>query len=147
MGWIARLRSNKRRQHPFFRCQLRACLHILAAALLDQCDADLEQIAHDLVDVAADIADLGEFRRLDLEKRRIGKFRQPSRNLGLAAAGWADHQDIFGQHLFAHRALELQPAPAIAQSHRNGALRVILPNDIAIELGNDFARRKISHFC
>jgi hypothetical protein len=47
-------------------------------------DRDLDQIAHDLLDVAADIADLGEFGRLDLEERRAGELGQPARDLGLA---------------------------------------------------------------
>ena len=46
---------------------------------------DLDEVAHDLLDVAADIADLGELGRLDLEERRLGELRQAARDLGLAA--------------------------------------------------------------
>jgi hypothetical protein len=47
-----------------------------------------------LVDVAADIADLGELGRLDLQERRLRQLGQPAGDLGLAAAGGADHQDV-----------------------------------------------------
>jgi cob(I)alamin adenosyltransferase len=50
---------------------MRARLHVAALALARQRDADFDEIAHDLFDVAADIADLGEFRRLDLQERCI----------------------------------------------------------------------------
>ena len=36
---------------------------------------DVEQIVRDLVDVAADVADLGELGRLDLQERRLGQPR------------------------------------------------------------------------
>ena len=49
-------------------------------------DRDLDEVAGDLLDIAADIADLGELGRLDLEERRLGEPRQPARDLGLAAA-------------------------------------------------------------
>ena len=44
------------------------------AALLFQSHRFLDQVAGDLLDVAADIADLGELGRLDLEE---GGLRQP----------------------------------------------------------------------
>jgi hypothetical protein len=49
---------------------LRTRLHVLALALAHLRDRDLDQITNDLFDVAADIPDLGEFRRLDLDERR-----------------------------------------------------------------------------
>jgi hypothetical protein len=36
-------------------------------------DGDLDQVAHDLLDVAADVADLGELGRLDLDEGRVGQ--------------------------------------------------------------------------
>jgi hypothetical protein len=64
-------------------------------------DGDLDEIAHDLLDIAADIADLGEFGRFDLEERRAGKLGETPRDFGLADAGGSDHQDVFRQHFFA----------------------------------------------
>ncbi len=76
----------------------------------------LDEIADDLLDIAADIADLGEFRRLDFEKRRAGELGQAAGNLGLAAAGRPDHQNVLRQHLLAHRPFEAQAAPAVARA-------------------------------
>jgi hypothetical protein len=70
---------------------------------LDQAIADLDEIADDLLDVAPDIADLGELGRLDLQERRAGELGEAARDLGLAAAGRADHQDVLRHHLLAHR--------------------------------------------
>ena len=138
-------RADQRIERSIFGRLLGARLHVLAAALLDHHDGDLDQIAHDLLDVAADIADLGEFRRFDFQEGRIGETRETPRDFGLAAAGRADHEDVLRQHLFAHLAFELQPAPAVAQRDRDGALCIILPNDIAIEFGNDLAGREVGH--
>ena len=40
---------------------------------------------------------------------------------------------------------QLQPPPAVAQRDRDGALGVGLPDDEAVEFGDDFAGRKITH--
>ena len=124
---------------------LGADLHVLALLLAGQRDADLDQVAHDLLDVAADIADLGELGRLDLDERRAGEPRQPPRNLGLADAGRPDHQDVLRQHLLAQLVVELQAPPAVAQRDRDRALGVGLADDEAVELGDDFAGREVGH--
>ena len=103
-------------------------------------ERDLDQVAHDLLDVAADIADLGELGRLDLDERRLGQAGQPARDLGLADAGRADHQDVLGQHLVAQLGRQLLAAPAVAQRDGDRALGVVLADDVAVELGDDLAR-------
>ena len=120
-------------------------LHVLALLLAGQGDADLDQVAHDLLDVAADIAHLGELGRLDLDERRAGQPRQPPRNLGLADAGRADHQDVLRQHLLAQLVVELLASPAVAQRDGDGALGVGLADDEAVQLGDDFAGREVGH--
>ena len=105
-GW-ARCRTDQRIQHALFSGLLRAGLHVLALALAHLHDRDLDEVADDLLDVAADIADFGEFRGFDLDEGRAGELRQPPRDLGLADAGWPDHQDVLRQHLFAQAAGEL----------------------------------------
>ncbi len=114
----------------------------LRAALAHQRDRDLDQIAHDRFDIAADIADLGELRRLDLEERRVGELGEPPRDLGLAAAGRPDHQDVLRRDLLAQRPLQLLPPPAVAQRDRDGALGVVLADDEPVEFGDDLARGK-----
>ena len=126
-------------------CRFRARQHVLALLFAGLRDRDLDQVAHDLFDVAADIADFGEFGGFDLEKRRAGELRQTPRNLGLADAGRADHQDILRQHFLAQLVVELQPAPAVTQRDRDRALGVVLADDVAVQLGYDFAGRKVGH--
>ncbi len=132
-------------EHTVFGCLLRTGLDILALFLARQCDGDLEQIADDLLDVAADIADFGEFRRFHFEKRRAGELGEAARNLGLADAGRADHQNILRQHFFAQPVVELQPAPAVAKRDRDRAFGIGLADDEAVEFGDDFAGGKVGH--
>ena len=79
--------------------------HLRLARLLDR---DLGQVAHDRVDVLADVAHLGELGRLHLDEGRVGQLRQAARDLGLADAGGADHQDVLGRDLV--RAASRRPA-------------------------------------
>ena len=137
--------ADQRVDHAILGRLLGARLHVLALPLAGLRDRDLDEIAHDLLDVAADIADLGEFGRLDLDERRAREPREPARNLGLADAGRADHQDVLRQHLLAQLVVELQPAPAVAQRDRDRALGVVLADDEAVELGNDFAGGEVGH--
>src|SRR3546814_17015118 len=89
--------------------------HRLAATLLLQPHRFLDQVAGDLLDVAADIADLGELGRLHLHERRVGELRQPPADLGLAAAGRADHQDVLGRHLLPKLVRPAPAAPTVAE--------------------------------
>ena len=72
------------------------------------CDGELGEVADDRLDVAADVADLGELRRLDLDERRLRELREPARDLGLPDAGRPDHDDVLGRDLVA----QLARAPA-----------------------------------
>ncbi len=127
-------------QHPFLGGELGLGRHALAQPLAGHADGDLHEIADDLLDIAADIADLGEFRRLDLEEGRLGQPGQAARDLGLADAGGPDHQDVLGLDLFAQPFGQLLAAPAVAQRNGDGALGLALADDIAVELGDDLAR-------
>src|SRR5208283_1910058 len=104
-------------------------------------DRALGQIANHRLDVAADVADLGVARGLDLDERCLRQPREPSRDFGLADAGRPDHQDILGRDFVAQLGRDILPPPSIAQRDCHCALRVMLPDDIAVELGDDLARR------
>ena len=126
--------ADQRVDHPLLGVELGLGGHFLALHVAHQADAGLEQIAHDLIDVAADIADLGEFGGLDLDEGCAGELGETARDLRLADARRADHQNILGQHLLAHLVIELLAAPAIAQGDGDGALGVALADDVAVEL-------------
>src|SRR5690606_7889274 len=95
---------------------------LLLGLLAVQLDRGVGEVTDDLLDVLADVADLGEAGRLDLDERRVGQRRQPARDLGLADAGGADHQDVLGHDLVAQLVIELRTAPAVAQRDRDRAL-------------------------
>ena len=145
LGGGAGARPDQRIDHAGLGGLLGAHLHVLALSLAGQRDADLEQVAHDLLDVATDVADLGELGRLDLDEGRAGEPCQPARDFGFADAGRADHQDVLRQHLFAQLVVELQTPPAVAQCDGDRALGVALTDDEAVELGDDFAGGEVGH--
>ena len=98
---------------------LRARAHAAHRLLARLLHADLDQIAHDRVHVTADVADLGELRSFDLDEQGIGKPRQTARDLRLAHAGRADHQNVLRRDLRAHRLGDLLAPPA-TQRDRHG---------------------------
>ncbi len=116
----------------------RVAAHLAGFGLPRLLDRDFHEVANDRVHVAPDVADLGELGRLDLDERRIGKPRQPARDLRLAHAGRPDHQDVLRRDLVAQRFRHLLPPPAIAQRDRDGALGGLLPDDVLVEFGDDF---------
>ena len=147
LGGGAGARADQRVDHARLGGKLGARLDVAALAFARHRDADFDEVAHDLLDVAADITDLGELGRLDLEERCAGEAGQAARDFGLADAGRADHQDVLRQHLFAQLVVELEPPPAVAQRDRDRALGVVLADDEAVELGDDFAGGEVGHCC
>ncbi len=131
--------ADQRIDHPLLGVELGLSGHLLALGVAHQPEPRLEQVADDLIDVAADIADLGKFGGLDLDEGSAGELGQAAGDLGLADAGRADHQDVLGQHLLAHLAVELLAAPAVAKRDGHRALGVALADDVAVELGDDLA--------
>src|SRR3546814_929284 len=93
---LARAFAGERVEQPLHRGLFGGGAHRFAAAVLFEPHGFLDEVARDLFDVAADIADFGEFGRLDLDEGGVGELGETARNLGLAAAGGADHQDILG---------------------------------------------------
>mmetsp|Transcript_34225 Transcript_34225/g.87542 ORF Transcript_34225/g.87542 Transcript_34225/m.87542 type:complete len:345 (+) Transcript_34225:789-1823(+) len=93
----------------------------------------LHQVADDLVHVSAVVPHLCELGGLDLDKGRIRQLGKATRNLRLAAASGADHQDVLRNHLLAKILLEPHAPPAVAQRHRHGLLRVRLADDELVQ--------------
>jgi hypothetical protein len=138
--------ADQGRDQPFLRRQLRLRLHVLARMVAGLGDGGLDQVAHDAVHVAADIADLGELGRLDLQEGRVGEPGEAARDLGLAAAGRADHQDVLRHHFLPQSGGKLLAPPAVPQRDRNRALGVLLADDVAVEFRDDFPGREIDRF-
>ena len=118
---------------------LRAAQDDLPLALL--LDGRFHQIADDGVDIFTDVADLGELGGLDLDEGRIGQLGQAARDLGLAHAGRADHQDVLRRDLAAHLFFDLLAPPAVAQRDGHGALGIVLADDVAVEFRHDLLGR------
>ena len=92
-------RRQQQVEQPLLGVLRRLAAHLLEPLVAHHVDAELDQVAHHRLDVAADVADLGELRRLDLDERRLREPRQPARDLGLADAGRPDHQDVLRRDL------------------------------------------------
>jgi hypothetical protein len=114
-------------------------LHVLALLVAQQADAGLDEVAHDLLDVAADIADLGELGRLDLDERRPASLARRRAISVLPTPVGPIIRMFLGVTSSRSRRLELLAAPAVAQRDGHGALGVLLADDEAVEFGNDLA--------
>ena len=68
--------ADQRVEHAFLRGELGPRRHLLAALLALHVDGEFHEVAHDLLDVTADVADLGELGRLDLDERRVREARE-----------------------------------------------------------------------
>ena len=147
-GRLAGALAGQGLDQPLHRRGLGGVLDREPAPLLLEPDRLLDEVAGDLLDVAADIADLGELGRLDLDEGRVGELGQPAADLGLAAAGRPDHQDVLGSHFLAKAVLEPLPPPAVAQRHRDRALGLGLADDMLVEGGDHrLGGETVVHFC
>ncbi len=140
---FGRALAGQRIEQPLHRRALRCLADLFAAALALQPNRLLDQVAADLLDVAADIADLGELGRLDLDERRVGQLRQAAADLGLPAARRPDHQDILRRHFLAKLGRQALAPPAVPQGDRNRLLRLILADDMLVQCGDDGLGGKI----
>ena len=104
--------------------------------------ADSVEVADHGLHVAAHVADLGELGGLDLQEGAAAEAGQAARDLGLAHAGGADHQDVLGRDLGRHLRRQALAADAVAQGDGHRALGRGLADDVAVELGHDLARRE-----
>ena len=119
--------------------------HPLLLLDADQAHGGLDQVAHQALDVSPVVADLGVFRRLDLDEGRTHQPGQPPGDLGLAHAGRADQEDVLGRHLPAQLLRELPAPPAVPQGDGHRALGVGLPDDVAVQLGHDLPGGQVAH--
>ena len=110
---------------------------------LDIVVAGLKQLQDDVLDILADIAGLGERRRVGHGEGHVEGPRQRLREQGLAAAGRPDQQDVrFGEFdLGALRAMG-EALVMVVHRDREHALGLVLPDHIIVEHVADFERRR-----
>ena len=140
-------RRQQRVEHALLRRLRGAIAHLARLEFARLLDRGLGEVADDRVDVATDVADFGELGCFDLDEWRIGELGEAARDLGLADAGRADHQDVLGRDFLAQRLGDLLPAPAVAQRDRDGALGRMLPDNVLVELVDDFLRGHQRRHC
>ena len=138
-----RLRRHEQFQQPFLGAFLGAVADLFQPLRADHLDGDVHQVADHRLDVAPDVADLGELAGLDLEEGRVGQPGQPPRDLGLAHAGGADHENVLRHHLLGHLRLQPLAADAVAQRDGDGPLGVVLADDVLVQLADDLARSEL----
>ena len=127
-------RVDDQRGQPVFDDYGSTRLDALGVLRLDHADGRFDQIADDRFHVAADITDFGEFRRFNLDERRVDQLRQAAGDFRLTHARGAGHEDILRRDFLAHRFGQLRAAIAAAQGDGHGALRLVLTDDEAIQL-------------
>jgi hypothetical protein len=81
---------------------------------------ELDKVAHHRLDVAADLADLGELRRFDLDEGRMCRLARRRAISVLPHAGRPDHQDVLRRNIFREIGRQLLAAHAIAERDRDG---------------------------
>ena len=80
---------------------------------------------------------VGEFGGLDLDEGRFDELRQAAGDFRFADAGRSHHEDVLGNDVVAQRFRELQPTPAISNRDRDGALGLILADNVPVEGGHE----------
>jgi hypothetical protein len=119
--------------------------HLRNFLLSGHFDGDVDKIAYDRIHFSTNIAYFGEFGRFDLDERRLGEPRQPPRDLGLSDARGADHENVLGSNFRAQILRHLASAPAIAQGNGDGTFGRFLPDDVLVQLLDDFTRSHLRH--
>ena len=117
-------------------CPMTNFCHFLFAG---QLDGDIHQVTNDAINLAADVADFGKLGCLDFDKRRFSQFGQTSRYFSLADTGRSNHQDVLWRNFAAERFVDLYPAPAIPEGDSDGALGVVLADDVLVQFLDDFS--------
>ena len=113
----------------------------LELLFLHEADAAFGEIADHALHVSADIADLGVLGRLHLDERRADELGEPAGDLRLSDAGGSLHDDVLGRDLFHLIGRQTASPVAVPQSDRDGALRLVLPDDVFIQFVYDLFGR------
>src|SRR5690606_23510213 len=129
----------------------------LARAVVDLVDVDdapprvppvrlalLQQLLNDVLDVLADVAGLGQRRRVGERERHVQKARERFRKQRLTAARGADQQDVALRELDVLLALValtvLESLVVVVHSDRENLFRRLLADHVLVENGLDLVR-------
>src|SRR5215467_5120968 len=114
-----------------------------ALRTLDIVVGRLQQLQNDVLDVLADIAGLGERRRIRHRERHVEDAGQRLRQQRLARPGRADQQDVRLRELdVVVLGLMIEPLVVIVDGDREDLLGVVLTDDIVVEDLADFLGRR-----
>ena len=115
-------------------------------ALLDVAAGGLQQLEDDVLDVLADVARLGQRRRVDDREGDREQLGERLREQRLAGAGRADQQDVRLRQLdvvaAARLLLDLDPLVVVVDRDGELLLRPLLADDVLVEELLDFLRRR-----
>ena len=113
-------------------------------ALLDVAAGRLQQLEDDVLDVLADVAGLGQRRRVDDREGDREELGEGLREQRLAGAGRADQQDVRLGELdlvaAARLLLDLDPLVVVVDRDRELLLGLFLADDVLVEELLDFLR-------
>src|SRR5450631_1142306 len=123
----------------------RAMAHFRNLFFSGHFNGDVDKIAYDRVHFSTNITYFCEFSGLNLDERSLGEPRQPPRDLGLSDARGADHENVLRGDLGAQIFRHLTAPPAIAQGNGDGTFGRFLPDDVLVELLDDFTRSHLRH--
>ena len=132
---------HQQRYQSILRQYPRAGLHTLFVLLLHHADGIFHQVADNALHIPAHIAHLCELGGLHLNEGSIYQPGQPAGNLRFAHTRGANHQNVLGTDFFPHGLLHLGAAVAVAQGNGHAALGLVLANNIAVQLPDDFPGR------
>ena len=111
--------------------------------LLDVEVGGLDQLQQDVLDVLADVAGLGERGRVGDRERDVEDPRERLREVRLAAAGRAEQQDVRLLQLdVALLGAHLDALVVVVDRDRERALRLLLRDDVVVQLGVDLLRAR-----
>ena len=136
-------RRQKQIEQALFGGLLGALGDFVELFFADHIDGCFDQIADHGFDVAADVADFGIFRSFNFHERAARETREAAGDFRLADAGGPNHQNIFRKNFLGQLRLKLLAANAVAQGDGGGFFRCVLPDDVFIQLDDDFARSQL----
>jgi hypothetical protein len=146
MGLLALNRSAAagfRQQHiqdAFFGHFPGFSLHGFLRADFQLVNGQFQQIPDHGFHVPAHVSHLCELGGLHLVKGRVSEAGQAPGDLGLANTRGADENDVFGRDLVAQVRLHVAAPPPVAQGDGNGALGMMLADNVPVEFRNYLQR-------